>query len=404
MLPWVTRLTDGGTAALPYYSDDLLGAAGPELAEALPLRPPAPAAVLDLATAGPRCPFLPGELPDCHEPAPVGGLPALKLAVADHLRSGSGLTVQPSSEVLITAGVSGALVLALGALVNRGDRVVLFDPTSPLYRLTARHRHARVRWVRTWVGDGITRFDPLQLVDALRGARLIVVNAPANPTGAVFAPEALEQIAWWADRRDVLIFNDEVFAQFAPDGRAASIATQPRAVDRTLTAGSVSKGHGLPGLRVGWLAGHRQLIRPCLLSAALQWSSVPTICQEITLAALRQDADAFARMHDPLPARRRLVTERLQALELDAQNAPGYYFWLNVAGLGIDGAAFAERLLQAHKVLVWPGHHFGPASRGHVRISCAADEATLRKGLARLGACVRQLRAIGPAEVARRAA
>lgn len=404
MLPWVLRLTEGGAGALPYYSDDLLGAACPELAEVLPLQQPAPAAVLDLATAGPRCPLPPAELPDCYEPAPVGGLPALKLTAADHLRKSSGLTVQPSSEVLITSGVAGALVLALGALVNRGDRIVLFDPASPLYRLAARHRLARVRWVRTWVEDGVTRFDPLQLIDAMRGARLVVVNSPANPTGGVFAPEALEQIAWWADRRDVLIFNDEALQAFRT-GPAASIAVQPRAVDRTLTAGSVSKGCGLPALRVGWLAGHRQLIRPCLLHAATQWQSVPTMCQEAALAALKQDADAYAPMHDLLNARRQMVQERLQALHLNVTPATtGCHLWVNVGKLGLTGEHFADLLLHSQKVLVWPGHHFGPASRDCVRLSCAGDEVSLRKGLARLGACVRQLRATGSAAVSKWAA
>src|SRR5207249_3082140 len=121
---------------------------------------------------------------------------------------------------------------------------------------------------------------------AFRRTRLIVVNSPANPTGGVFTPEDLEQIAWWADRRDVLIFSDEVFERFVYDGESLSIGTLPKAWRRTLTAGSVSKGYGLAAARVGWLAGHRHLIRPCMLTAVLQAAWPPTLCQQIALATL----------------------------------------------------------------------------------------------------------------------
>src|SRR5205085_8767569 len=117
-------------------------------------------------------------------------------------------------------------------------------PCSPLYPLTLRHRGVRLRWLDTWAEDGRLHFRPERLKKVMSGARLIVVNSPHNPTGGVLAPEDLEQIAWWAERRDALIFSDEVFERYQYDEDFVSIATLRKARKRTLTAGSVSKGHG----------------------------------------------------------------------------------------------------------------------------------------------------------------
>src|SRR5262249_39992212 len=195
-------------------------------------------------------------------------------------------------EVLVTYGTAGAFSTALDTFINPGDRVVLFDPTSPLYPLGLRPRRARVRWVPTWVEEGRVRFRLDHLDQALRGARLLVVTSPTNPTGGTISPEDLEQVAWWAGHRDVLVFNDEVFARYRYEGQALSLGTLPRARNRTLTAGSVSKGHALASARVGWLAGCRHLLRACGLTAVLQTPFVPTLCQQLALTALRQGGES----------------------------------------------------------------------------------------------------------------
>src|SRR5262249_27106559 len=151
---------------------------------------------------------------------------------------------------------------------------------------------------------------------ALGGARMIVVNSPSNPTGGVIAAEDLEQIAWWADRRDVLIFSDEVYARYRYEGDGGSLGTLQRARRRALTAGSGSKGHGLASARVGWLAGPRPLLGACTLTAGLQSALVPTLCQQLAVQALRQDPSGFASVRSGFESRRRYVFERLQSLGL----------------------------------------------------------------------------------------
>jgi aspartate/methionine/tyrosine aminotransferase len=331
---------------------------------------------------------------------PFAGFPELREAVAIKLRDDRSLNVSPTEEILITSGLAGAFRVAVDSFVNRGDRVALFDPGSPLYRIVLRHRRARIRWIPTWMESGRLRFHMEPLVRALRRARLIVLNSPANPTGGVLTPEDLEQIAWWADRHDVLIFNDEVFERFVYEGKSLSIGTLPRAWRRTLTAGSVSKGYGLAAARVGWLAGHRHLIRPCMLTAVLQGAWPPTLCQQIALAALRQGDKPFVPIRCEFDSRRRYVYERLQATGLKpVWPAGGFFVWLPVHELGLSGIAFARKLLETKKVMVTPGEFFGPGGAGHIRISYATDDGRLREGLNRLAEFVREHKEAGPREI-----
>ena len=226
----------------------------------------------------------------------------------------------------------------------------------------------------------------------LKGARLLVLNSPANPTGGIFAAEDLEQIAWWANRRDVLVFTDEVFDGYQYEGQRTSFAAFPKARNRTLTAGSVSKTYALAAARVGWLEGNRHLIQPCMLTSVLQGAAPPTLCQQIALAALQLNDDQLRPIRDDFESRRRYAFTRLQGMGLQpAWPAGGFFFWLPVQELGLSGRVFAERLFRDKKVLVWPGEHFGPSGTDFVRLSFATDDGRLREGLSRLGDFVREL-------------
>jgi aspartate/methionine/tyrosine aminotransferase len=152
----------------------------------------------------------------------------------------------------------------------------------------------------------------------------------------------------------------------------------------------VSKGYGLASARVGWLAGHRHLVRPCLLTAVLQTPFVPTLCQLQALAALRQGNGAFEAVRNEFASRRHYAFERLQALGLQPPWPVGAFFlWVPVWELGMSGQAFAEELLRTKRVLVSPGDPFGPSGPGYVRLSYAAEDGRLREGLSRIAEFIR---------------
>jgi aspartate/methionine/tyrosine aminotransferase len=406
-LSGVRRLFGGPPTGLRYCSDRLLAAPLDELAPLSDELGPAADDAIDLSRGEPRFDLLPSgtnKLPaDRRGWPPVAGLPELRQAIAAKLRADNGLAADTEGEILVTAGTLGAAHTALDAFVNAGDSVVLADPSSPLYPLALRTRRAKVRWLTTWTEDGRTRFRLDELARSLRGAKMLVLTSPGNPTGGVVAPEDLEQIAWWAHRFDVLLFSDEVFERFQHDGEQVSLATLPQAKSRTLTAGSVSKGHALAAARVGWLAGPRQLVRPCLATAALRSPFVPTLSQQVALAALRTDAAAFEAVREAFDSRRRYAGERLRAMGLNAPWPAGaFFFWVPVWQLGRSGRSFAEGLLREKKVRVTPGDLFGPSGPGYVRLSYAADDGRLHEGLERLAEFVEGTQA-EPAEMQRAA-
>jgi aspartate/methionine/tyrosine aminotransferase len=398
-VPGVRRLGAGAEDFLPYYSNRLLASPHADLCSAAGFfEAPAEPDQIYLAMGTPIFDLVPSastKLPaDKRGYPPAWGLAELRTLVAEKFEAEQKLHVNPQDEVLITHGVAGGFSIVLDTFVNRGERVALFDPCSPLYSLALRQRRARLRWIEGQVEQGIFRFRYHDLAHALEGARLIVLNVPANPTGANLALEDIEEIAWWAERHDALIFCDQAFARFQYEEEPLAIGTLVKAHRRTLTAGSVSKGYGLAAARVGWLAGHRHLLRPCALNSILHTPFVPTLCQQIALTALRQPEEAFAAIHADFSSRRRYCFERLQAMGLNAVwPAGGFFFWIPVWELGQSGAAFAEKLRTEQKVLVWPGEHFGPSGVGYIRLSYATEEGRLREGLTRLAEFVKGLSA-----------
>ncbi|MFL5342493.1 MAG: pyridoxal phosphate-dependent aminotransferase [Gemmataceae bacterium] len=387
--PSLDRQADGAGPFLHYYADRVLAAPLDDLELAARFWEATAPDVIDLARAEPRVDLAASagtRLPvDRRGTPPPWGSSELRRAVADWLFVDDHISVDPVEEVLITHGASGAFGAVADAFVNPGTRVVLFDPTSPLFPAMLRQRRARLRWVPTWVQDGRVRFRPESLAKALRGARLLVLADPVNPTGAVFSPEDLELIAWWASRHDVLVVQDDTFARYRYEGERRHLATFPVMSQRIIAIGSASKGYGLSPARVGWLAGHRHLVRPCALTQALTTPFVPTLCQQLALAALRRSEEAFTPIRVEFASRRQYVVERLQVLGLNpSRPAGGYFLWLPIYQFGIDGRTFAGRLLESKKVLVRPGELYGPGGIGFVRLSYAAEEGRLLEGLARL--------------------
>jgi aspartate/methionine/tyrosine aminotransferase len=394
LLPSVQRRLQGGAEYLRFYSDRLLSSPLAPLERIASCLEEDSPEVIDLASGSPRFDLLPSSStrlpPDRRGWPPAAGLPELRGAVAAKLLEENRLVYSPAEEILITAGALGAVQVTLDAFVNRGDPVVLPDPVSPMYPLLVRTRGARIRWMSTRTEDGRLRLRFDHLSRDLRGARLLVLCSPANPTGGVIHPEDLEQVAWWAERHDVLVLSDEVFDRYWYEAEPLSIATLARARTRTLVAGSVSKSHALSSARVGWIASQRHLLRPCLATAALRSPFVPTLSQLIALAALRTGLDAFAPLREQLESRRDYAFDRLRAIGMSAAPpAGGFFLWAQAPAGWRTGRDFAETLLATRRVRVLPGDLFGPSGKGFVRIAYAADEGRLEEGLNRIGELIK---------------
>lgn len=342
------------------------------------LKPPHDGTVIDLSqpspTAAPLAPS--GRTLHRGEPIHPFGLPALRELIAADTGA-----VDPEDGVLVTPGATGAFHAALDAFVRPGRPVVLLTPCSPLFALGAAARRARVRWVPSWVEEGRLRCDFDVLSRAMRGAALFAVADPGNPHGAPLADDDADRLRWAADRSDTLLYVDESYRRYrgpVPARRLAELAP-----GRTLVAGSVSAGHGLGSVRVGWLTGQTDLVRACGLAQSVTTPFVPPVCQELASRAMQSGGPAG--VLDGLLATRRDSVARLREMGLVTTDPlAGYFLWADVSGSGRSGRAFAERLLAEEGVRVGPGDLFGPGGERFVRVSVAAEPGRLREGLSRL--------------------
>src|SRR5262245_25783991 len=296
LIPSLRHAMAGGEDYLRFYSDRTLAIPLTQLTDDTLMPGVTTPDSINLALGAPRCEMPTGLGRGVHDQRPgcEWGDMELRSELAAQFQLDHGPEHDPANEVFITHGASGAFAAAIDAFVNPGDRVVLFAPTSPIFRIGLLHRRASIRWVPTWSDGGRVRFAMDAFAKAMRSAKLLVLADPANPTGCVFAPEDLEQIAFWANKHDALIYQDASFDRWRADPARARLASLPYAEGRIVTAGSFAKSHGLTAARVGWLCGYRHLVRPCAAAAMLSAPFVPPLCQQVALQAMRTGEAAMS--------------------------------------------------------------------------------------------------------------
>jgi aspartate/methionine/tyrosine aminotransferase len=384
LFPSVRDCLLGGEEYLRFYSDRTLAVPITALTDNSLLPVIATPDSINLALGAPRCDMPVGRSHDEQKGQSPWGDLALRSDLAAQFHLDHGPEHEPSDEVLITHGASGAFAAAIDAFINPGDAAVLFDPTSPIFPIGLQHRRARIRWVPTWSEGGRLRFAMDAFAKAMRGAKLLVLADPANPTGCVFAAEDLEQIAFWSRKHDVLIFQDASSDRWRNQPAKARLASLPHTEGRILTCGSFAKSHGLVSAHVGWLIGYRHLLGPCAAATMLSAPFVPTLCQQVALQAMRTSESAMVELRDEFNGRRAYVRDCLEELDLKPwESAGGFFVWVPVPG-DEGGRMFAQRLLRETGTLVNPGSPFGPSGDRFIRISFAIDEGRLREGLTRL--------------------
>jgi len=325
---------------------------------------------------------------------PPAGLPELREAAAAHLSATRGVPVDPDA-VLVAAGAKPFLLFSVLATAGPGDEVVLPDPAFPIYASAVRFAGAEPVPVRLREEDGFAP-DLDELAAALGPrTRLVVLNSPHNPTGGVLAPATVAAIAELVlARSDAWVLSDEVYARFLFAGAEhASIAALPGMLERTVLLDSLSKTYAMTGWRCGFAAVPEPLREPFVRLAVNSFSCVPPFVQHGAVAALTGPDAPVRAMLATFARRRDLVVEGLRALPGVRIAAPAgaFYAWPDLRGLPLDADALAARLLDEAGVALLPGGGFGPAGRGHLRLSFAASEAVLREAFARMDALLRAL-------------
>jgi aspartate aminotransferase len=334
----------------------------------------------------------------------VGGVPELRAAVCTKLKRDNNLDYEPA-DVLVSVGAKHTLFNLVMALVNPGDEVLVPSPYWVSYPEQARLLGGVPIDVATHESTGFD-LDPATLARAVTPrTKLIVINSPNNPTGAVFSRAALEAVARLAVERKLWVVSDECYEALTFEGRHVSIASfGPEIKARTIVVNTCSKAYAMTGWRIGYAAGDRTLIRAMTDVQSQVTSNPSSIAQWAAVEALTGTQDEVAKMAGEFDRRRRLIIAGLNALPGVTCGMPkgAFYAFANVSGLfgrtwrkpdgavtlksSLDVTAF---LLEEARVAVVPGRDFG--SDGHVRLSYATSDALISEGLKRMAGALATL-------------
>ncbi|MCF7674696.1 MAG: aminotransferase class I/II-fold pyridoxal phosphate-dependent enzyme [Akkermansiaceae bacterium] len=323
------------------------------------------------------------------------GLLSLRRAIS---RYGAGffeVDYDPAAEVLVTVGVSEGLDLALRALLDPGDEVVFHEPCYVSYSPSIALAHGRAVAVETRKEDAFS-LDPVQLAAAITPrTRVLMLNFPTNPTGAVASRGDLEGIARLAIKHDLIVITDEIYSELRyDDEKHLSIAALPGMKERTILLHGFSKAFAMTGFRLGYACAPQPIIEAMMRIHQYAMLCAPIMSQNAAIEALENGGPALCAMRDSYHQRRDFLVKRLNEIGLDCHLPGGaFYVFPDIRKTGLTSKEFAFGLLEAEEVAAVPGSAFGPSGEGFLRCCYATGMADLRTAMERMDRYVQSLRA-----------
>jgi aspartate aminotransferase len=310
---------------------------------------------------------------------PTSGIPELRAAIAEKLRRENGIEVSPDL-VSVVPGAKMAIFAAMQALLDEGDEGVLIGPSWVSYEPCISFAGGRVRWAEV-----DEEFEPISLADSITPkTKMILVNSPSNPTGAVFDRSILEEIRDLAVDHDLLVLSDEIYEKIIYGQDHLSIGSFSGMEERTVTVNGFSKCYAMTGWRLGYLAGPQEVMKWVNRILSHSVSHATTFVQWAGVEALKGPQDSINAMVAEFQARRDLLVAGLAEIGIRCPLPGGaFYVFPDVSEFG-GGDEFTERILSEAMVAATPGSAFGPGGAGHVRISYAASRERLAEALARI--------------------
>jgi aminotransferase len=317
------------------------------------------------------------------------GVLELRESVSEMLqRRYNGPAYDAEKEVLITVGVSEAMYLAMQAILDPGDEVIVPQPCFVSYTADVILAGGTVVDVPTYATNDFV-VTPEQIEAAITPrTKALLIGYPCNPTGAVMNRQELMAIAGVVEKHDLLVISDEIYDRLVySDHEHVMFASLPGMAERTIHLGGMSKDYAMTGWRIGYAAGPADLLGAMSKIHQYLVMSAPTAGQAAALAALTDPRAELAvqEMVASYDARRRLIVNGLNSVGLDCFEPKGaFYAFPSVRRTGMDEHEFAERLLLEEQVAVIPGSGFGRGGEGHVRCAYAASQKNIEIALERM--------------------
>ena len=385
--PISDRLSGLGAAKWAVHSEGLhrasLGEAIIMLSIGEPDLPP-PASVLDAAASSMRA----GRTRYAHGQ----GEPETLAAIDNHLTQRSGVPVTPE-QVLFTAGTQNGLCTALLTLVQVGDEVLVPDPYYATYEGLVAASGATFVSVTTQPENNF-HVTAQAIEEAITSrTKVLLLNTPSNPTGAVLTQKEIDEIGEVCERHDLWIICDEVYADMTFDVPFCSPFDRPRLRHRTLAVSSISKSHALPGFRAGWVASHLDVTpRLVLVAEAMLFGSQPFI-EDALAIALNEKHPEVERLRLAFRERAKTVIDSFESSTSITARMPegGMFIMLDVRKTKLTGEEFAWQLLNEQNVSVMLGESFGKGGAGHIRIALTVEAEILRNACDRIKKLADQL-------------
>ena len=323
------------------------------------------------------------------------GLKELKIEISKYLDRRFGLSYDYNKEMLVTVGGSEAIDIAMRAMLDPQDEVLIPQPSYVSYVPCCVLANGTPVPIEL-KAENEFRLTAEELEAAITPkTKLLVMPFPNNPTGAVMEKKDLEAVAEVVKKHDLFVLSDEIYAELTYLDNHVSIASIPGMRERTIVINGFSKSHAMTGWRLGYACGPEVIIKQMLKIHQFAIMCAPTTSQYAAVEALRNGDEDVAMMREEYNGRRRYVLERFKEMGLSCFEPFGaFYAFPCIKDLGMSSDEFATKLLQTKKVAVVPGTAFGACGEGFLRISYAYSLDDLRIALDRVAEFVTEIREI----------
>ena len=321
------------------------------------------------------------------------GLKELREEIDRYLQRKLNISYDPMTEIIVTVGGSEGIDIALRAMLDNGDEVLIPQPSYVSYEPCVILAGGKPVIIEL-KSDNDFKLTKEQVLEKItEKTKLLVMPFPNNPTGSIMTYEELEEIAKICIEKDIFVLSDEIYCELTYTGKHASIAQVPGMKERTIVINGFSKSYAMTGWRLGSACGPEMIIKQMTKIHQFAIMCAPTTSQYAAVLALRDGDLDVAKMRESYNQRRRYLINRFNEIGMDCFEAEGaFYVFPSIKRFGLSSEEFATRLLMEEKVAIVPGTAFGDCGEGFMRISYAYSLERLKEALDRIERFVSRLR------------
>lgn len=313
------------------------------------------------------------------------GMAELRQEISNYVQRKYGISYHPEDEVIVTVGGSEAIDLAIRAVVNPGDEVLIVEPSFVCYKPIVELMHGVAVPISTKLENKF-KLTAQELREHITDrTKLLILPYPNNPTGGIMTREDLEAIAEVLRDTNILVLSDEIYSELTYGRKHVSIASLEGMQERTIYVSGFSKAFAMTGWRLGYVCAPKPLAQQMLKIHQYAIMSAPTLSQHAAIVALRECDQEVQKMVDEYNMRRRMLVDGFNRIGLTCFDPEGaFYIFPCIRSTGMTSEEFCEALLQEEKVAVVPGNAFGDSGEGFVRVSYAYSLKHLQEALRRM--------------------